>query len=87
MNVEIRTDTTDVASFTGHDAATLLKAAGEWLAAQRDATLYGVNLVPFYLCPDDCEPVKGQPGVRLDLTVDLNGHRPVGHPRLVDPRD
>ncbi|MET8768255.1 MULTISPECIES: hypothetical protein [unclassified Streptomyces] len=35
-----------------------------------------VNLVPFYLCPDLCEPADDQPGVRLDLTIDVSGrHR------------
>ncbi|MFC4606225.1 hypothetical protein ACFO9E_00035 [Streptomyces maoxianensis] len=32
-----------------------------------------VNLVPFYLCPSDCEPGREQPSVRLDLTVDVSG--------------
>ncbi|MEU7046479.1 hypothetical protein AB0A77_36270 [Streptomyces varsoviensis] len=34
-----------------------------------------VNLVPFHLCPDECEPADDQPGVRLDLTIDVSGYR------------
>ncbi|MFE2866741.1 hypothetical protein [Embleya sp. NPDC059259] len=41
-----------------------------------------------YLCPDDCEPDRGQPCERLDLTVDLSGKRQGfgSHPTVRDPR-
>ncbi|MFE3206114.1 hypothetical protein [Embleya sp. NPDC059237] len=47
-----------------------------------------VNLVAFYLCPDDCQPREGEPGERLDLTVDLSGERQQLGPNFTvrDPR-
>ncbi|WP_370153200.1 hypothetical protein [Streptacidiphilus sp. EB129] len=74
VSVHVNSTALELASFTGEDAAPLLKAAGQWLEDKGTAIcLVSVNLVPFYLCPDDCEPAEGQPGVRLDLTVDVSG--------------
>ncbi|MGW0670676.1 hypothetical protein [Streptomyces sp. NPDC002746] len=59
-------------TFTGDDAAALLTAAGQWLDDQNGTCLMSVNLVPFYLCPSECEPAEEVPSVRLDLTVDVS---------------
>ncbi|MEU1824145.1 hypothetical protein ABZ502_17170 [Streptomyces abikoensis] len=56
--------------FTHDNPADALKAAGELLAAQAPACLVSVNLVPTYLCPNECTAADGsRHGIRLDLTV------------------
>jgi hypothetical protein len=75
---QIKVDARNVqtVSITGDDVAALLTAAGQWVAEHEGVCVTSVNLVPFYLCPDDCEPADDQPGVRLDLTIDVSGsHR------------
>ncbi len=32
-----------------------------------------VNLIPFYLCPTDCEPAVEVLSIGLDLTIDVSG--------------
>lgn len=68
-------------SITGDDVAALLTAAGQWVAEHEGVCVTSVNLVPFYLCPDECELAPDQPGVRLDLTVDVSdSHLAQPHP-------
>ncbi|MGQ5609521.1 hypothetical protein [Streptomyces sp. EKS3.2] len=64
-----------VVSVTGNaedSPAELFRTASEWPTAHPRACLLYVSFVPFYLCPDDCEPRKDQTGLRLDLTLDLS---------------
>lgn len=75
---QIQVDTRDieVVSVIGDDVAALLTAAGRWVAEHEGVCVTSINLVPFYLCPDQCAPTEDQPGVRLDLTLDVSGRRP-----------
>ncbi|MFD7339879.1 hypothetical protein ACFV98_28325 [Streptomyces violascens] len=72
---ESQHDHLTLVSFTGNageGTAALFKAAGEWLAASR-ACLISVNFVGSHLCPAiECAPAKGEPGIRLDLTIDVS---------------
>lgn len=65
--IQVGTRNVQTVSITGDDVAALLTAAGQWVAEHEGACVTSVNLVPFYLGPDDCEPAEDQPGVRLDL--------------------
>ncbi|MEV5043632.1 hypothetical protein AB0N20_02755 [Streptomyces griseoincarnatus] len=79
--IKVDARSTQTVSITGDDVAALLTADGRRIAEHEGVSVTSVNLVPFYLCPDECEPAPDQPSVRLDLTVDVSGsHLSQPHP-------